>query len=238
MTPEIPATAEAQAALLLPRAARHAALRGQDGGGEDGGHAMGDIALGKAFARDIALLKQCHVNPIVADGGGPQIGAMPSKMGIESKFEGGWRVTDQKTVEIVEMVVGLISKEIVALINAEGRAIGLCGKDGNMAFAEKAKKTVTIYFKIERVLDLGFVGEPVEVDRTLLDLGAGNDSGDRRRLRQAATATYNHADICRRHCGRAQRHAPVVPDGCSRRTDPRQEPDRRTDGQPGQEADQ
>src|SRR6187431_2192759 len=143
-----------------------------------GGHAMGDIALGKAFARDIALLKQCHVNPIVVHGGGPQIGAMLTKMGIESKFEGGLRVTDQKTVEIVEMVLaGSINKEIVALINAEGEwAIGLCGKDGNMVFAEKAHKT----FKdpdsnIERVLDLGFVGEPVEVDRTLLDLLARSE---------------------------------------------------------------
>jgi acetylglutamate kinase len=139
---------------------------------------MGDNTLGKAFARDIALLKQCHVNPIVVHGGGPQIGAMLSRMGIESKFEGGLRVTDQKTVEIVEMVLaGSINKEIVALINAEGEwAIGLCGKDGNMVFAEKAKKTVTDPdSNIERVLDLGFVGEPVEVDRTLLDLLAHSE---------------------------------------------------------------
>jgi acetylglutamate kinase len=143
-----------------------------------GGHAMGDISLGRAFARDIALLKQSGINPIVVHGGGPQIGAMLARMGIESKFEGGLRVTDQKTVEIVEMVLaGSINKEIVALINAEGEwAIGLCGKDGNMVFAEKAQKK----FKdpdsnIERVLDLGFVGEPVEVDRTLLDLLARSE---------------------------------------------------------------
>ena len=107
-----------------------------------GGHAMGDIELGQAFARDIALLKQSGVNPIVVHGGGPQIGAMLNKLGIESKFEGGLRVTDQKTVEIVEMVLaGSINKEIVALINAEGEwAIGLCGKDGNMVFAEKAQQ--------------------------------------------------------------------------------------------------
>src|SRR5690349_22619534 len=143
-----------------------------------GGHAMGDIALGKAFARDIALLKQSGVNPIVVHGGGPQIGAMLTKMGIESKFEGGLRVTDQKTVEIVEMVLaGSINKEIVALINAEGEwAIGLCGKDGNMVFAEKAQKKVRDPdSNIERVLDLGFVGEPVEVDRTLLDLLARSE---------------------------------------------------------------
>jgi acetylglutamate kinase len=143
-----------------------------------GGHAMGDISLGRAFARDIALLKQSGINPIVVHGGGPQIGAMLSRMGIESKFEGGLRVTDQKTVEIVEMVLaGSINKEIVALINAEGEwAIGLCGKDGNMVFAEKAhKKFKDPDSNIERVLDLGFVGEPVEVDRTLLDLLARSE---------------------------------------------------------------
>jgi acetylglutamate kinase len=143
-----------------------------------GGHAMGDIALGRAFARDIALLKQSKINPVVVHGGGPQIGAMLAKMGIESKFEGGLRVTDQKTVEIVEMVLaGSINKEIVALINAEGEwAIGLCGKDGNMVFAEKAtKKIKDPDSNIERVLDLGFVGEPIEVDRTLLDLLARSE---------------------------------------------------------------
>jgi len=143
-----------------------------------GGHAMGDPALGKAFAQDIALLKQSGVNPIVVHGGGPQIAAMLGKMGIESRFEGGLRVTDEKTVEIVEMVLaGSINKEIVALINAEGEwAIGLCGKDGNMVYAEKAHKTVIDPdSNIERVLDLGFVGEPVEVDRTLLDLLAKSE---------------------------------------------------------------
>ncbi|EDQ35644.1 acetylglutamate kinase [Hoeflea phototrophica DFL-43] len=143
-----------------------------------GGHAMGDAGLGKAFAQDIALLKQSGVNPIVVHGGGPQIAAMLAKMGIESKFEGGLRVTDEKTVAIVEMVLaGSINKEIVALINAEGEwAIGLCGKDGNMVYAEKAHKTMTDPdSNIERVLDLGFVGEPVEVDRTLLDLLAKSE---------------------------------------------------------------
>ena len=143
-----------------------------------GGHAMGDATLGQAFARDIALLKQSGVNPIVVHGGGPQIGAMLTKMGIESKFEGGLRVTDEKTVEIVEMVLaGSINKEIVAMINAEGEwAIGLCGKDGNMVFAEKAHKTVVDPgSNIERVLDLGFVGELVEVDRTLIDLLAQSE---------------------------------------------------------------
>ena len=143
-----------------------------------GGHAMGDAKLGQAFARDIALLKQSKVNPIVVHGGGPQIASMLAKLGIESKFEGGLRVTDARTMEVVEMVLaGSINKEIVALINAEGEwAIGLCGKDGNMVFARKAVKMVRDpTSNIEKVLDLGFVGEPVEVDRTLLDLLARSE---------------------------------------------------------------
>lgn len=143
-----------------------------------GGHAMGDLKLGQAFARDIALLKQSKVNPIVVHGGGPQIASMLAKLGIESKFEGGLRVTDARTMEVVEMVLaGSINKEIVALINAEGEwAIGLCGKDGNMVFAKKAEKKIKDPISnIEKVLDLGFVGEPVEVDRTLLDLLARSE---------------------------------------------------------------
>jgi acetylglutamate kinase len=143
-----------------------------------GGHAMGNPELGRAFARDIALLKQSGVNPVVVHGGGPQIGSMLAKLGIESRFEGGLRVTDEKTVEVVEMVLaGSINKEIVQLINAEGEwAIGLCGKDGNMVFAQKATKAVRDpESNIERILDLGFVGEVVEVDRTLLDLLARSE---------------------------------------------------------------
>ncbi len=143
-----------------------------------GGHAMGDPELGRAFARDIALFKQSGINPIVVHGGGPQIGEMLKKMDIESHFESGLRVTDAKTMEVVEMVLaGSINKEIVAMINAEGEwAIGLCGKDGNMVFAEKAIKTVIdTDSNIEKALDLGFVGEVVEVDRTLLDLLAKSE---------------------------------------------------------------
>lgn len=143
-----------------------------------GGHAMGDAAFGRAFAQDIAMLKQSGINPIVVHGGGPQIGAMLEKMGIKSTFEGGLRVTDAQTVEIVEMVLcGSINKQIVEMINREGEwAIGLCGKDGNLVYAEKAKKTMRDPdSNIERVIDLGFVGEPVEVDRTLLDLLAKSE---------------------------------------------------------------
>src|SRR4029079_15327611 len=101
---------------------------------------MGDIELGKPFARDIALLKQSGVNPIVVHGGGPQIGQMLARLGIKSEVKGGLRVTDRETVEIVEMVLaGSINKELVSLINAEGEwAIGLSGKDGNTVFAETA----------------------------------------------------------------------------------------------------
>jgi acetylglutamate kinase len=143
-----------------------------------GGAAMGDAALGQAFARDIALLKQSGVNPVVVHGGGPQIGEMLKKLGIKSEFKGGLRVTDKATVEIVEMVLaGSINKEIVAMINKEGEwAIGLCGKDGNMVFVEKVKRTaIDPDSKIEEVIDLGFVGEPVEVDRTLIDLLARSE---------------------------------------------------------------
>lgn len=138
-----------------------------------GGNAMGDESLAQAFARDVALLKQSGVNPVVVHGGGPQIGAMLDRMGIKSRFENGLRVTDQKTVEIVEMVLaGSINKQIVTMINAEGeRAIGLCGKDGNLVYARKAeKKVIDPESNIERILDLGFVGEIDEVDRTVLDI--------------------------------------------------------------------
>ncbi len=138
-----------------------------------GGHAMGDARLAKAFARDVALLKQSGVNPVVVHGGGPQIGAMLEKLGIKSTFEGGLRVTDAATVEVVEMVLaGSINKQIVAAINAEGEwAIGLCGKDGSMVYAKKAtRKVVDPDSSIEKIVDLGFVGEPAEVDRRLLDL--------------------------------------------------------------------
>lgn len=138
-----------------------------------GGNAMGDEKLGKAFCRDVALLKQAGVHPVVVHGGGPQIGEMLNRLNIESEFKDGLRVTDQQTVEVVEMVLaGSINKQIVASINAEGaRAIGLCGKDGGMVLVEKARRTkLDPNSNIERIIDLGFVGEPKEVDATVLDL--------------------------------------------------------------------
>ena len=143
-----------------------------------GGHAMGDPELARAFARDITLLRQSGVNPVVVHGGGPQIGAMLDRLGIESEFRDGLRVSDKATVEVVEMVLaGSINKEIVALINAEGgRAIGLCGKDGGMVTVRRHQRTIVDPdSNIERIIDLGFVGEPDIVDPKVLELVARED---------------------------------------------------------------
>lgn len=140
-----------------------------------GGHAMGDAALSEAFAQDITLLKLAGVKAIVVHGGGPQIKDMLSKLGIVSRFEDGLRVTDRQTVEIVEMVLaGSINKDIVRSIGqAGGRAIGLCGKDGNMVTVRKLERTVTDPdSNIERVVDLGFVGQPETVRTEAIDMVA------------------------------------------------------------------
>jgi acetylglutamate kinase len=141
-----------------------------------GGHAMGDAELAKAFARDITLLETSGVRPVVVHGGGPQIGEMLDRLGIKSEFKSGLRVTDKQTVEVVEMVLaGSINKEIVMAINAEGgKAVGLSGKDGNMVFAEKVTKTAKDPdSNIEKVIDLGFVGEPKTVNRAVIDMVLG-----------------------------------------------------------------
>ena len=143
-----------------------------------GGHAMGDAALAKAFARDITLLETAGARPVVVHGGGPQIGDMLNRLGIKSEFRGGLRVTDKPTIEVVEMVLaGSINKEIVMAINAEGgKAVGLSGKDGNMVFAEKVTRTEKDpNSNIEKVVDLGFVGEPKRISRAVIDMiiGAG-----------------------------------------------------------------
>ncbi len=141
-----------------------------------GGNAMGDAALGAAFARDVALLRQSGVKPVVVHGGGPQIGAMLDRMGIKSEFRDGLRVTDRPTVEVVEMVLaGSINKRIVQDFNAEGaRAIGLTGKDGNMVRATKLQRTKRDPdSNIEQIVDLGFVGEPDRVDVKVLEMVTG-----------------------------------------------------------------
>jgi acetylglutamate kinase len=143
-----------------------------------GGHAMGDVEMARIFARDIVLLKQIGVNPVVVHGGGPQIGQMLERLKIKSEFIDGLRVTDKATVEIVEMVLaGTINKQIVAHINeAGGTAVGVSGKDGRLIRAEKIKRTkVDPGSNIEKVLDLGFVGEPVEINPMILQKFASAD---------------------------------------------------------------
>jgi acetylglutamate kinase len=137
-----------------------------------GGHAMGDEAGAARFAGDVVLLKQVGINPIVVHGGGPQIGQMLKRLRIKSDFIDGLRVTDRATVEIVEMVLsGSINKQIVSAINAGGGfAIGLSGKDANLIRAKKLTRTkVDPDSHIERVLDLGFVGEPEAINATVLE---------------------------------------------------------------------
>src|SRR5947209_19407528 len=109
-----------------------------------GGHAMGDRAVGDSFARDVVLLKQVGIHPIVVHGGGPQIAQMLQRLGIKSSFAAGLRITDAATIEIVEMVLaGSINKQLVGYINeAGGKAVGLCGKDGNMVSATKATRSM------------------------------------------------------------------------------------------------
>ena len=143
-----------------------------------GGHAMGNADLGERFARDIVLMKQVGINPVVVHGGGPQIAEMMDRLRIESEFVDGLRVTDAATMEIVEMVLsGRINKEIAATINeVGGTAVGLSGRDSNMVRATKLKRTVKDPdSNIEKVLDLGFVGEPVQVDPHVLDVLAKSD---------------------------------------------------------------
>ncbi|MBL8644252.1 MAG: acetylglutamate kinase [Rhodospirillaceae bacterium] len=137
-----------------------------------GGHAMGDDTVAENFARDIVLLKQVGINPIVVHGGGPQIGAMLERLKIKSSFIDGLRVTDADTVDIVEMVLsGSINKQIVTAINrAGGFAVGMSGKDGNLIRAQKLRRTKRDPgSNIEKILDLGYVGEPSEINPHILD---------------------------------------------------------------------
>ena len=126
-----------------------------------GGHAMGDADAAEDFAEDVVLLKAVGINPIVVHGGGPQIGAALKAQGIESRFVDGLRVTDAETMKVAEMVLsGAINKEIVSWIAAEGgRAVGISGKDGRLVTAAK----------VQSEHDLGFVGEPDDIDTRILD---------------------------------------------------------------------
>lgn len=143
-----------------------------------GGHAMGDPELAADFAEDIVLLTLAGIRAVVVHGGGPQIGRMLDRLGIVSEFKDGLRVTTRETVEVVEMVLaGAINKDIVRTINAAGgKAVGLSGKDGRMVLAEPIKRSARDPdSNIEKVVDLGFVGEPVEVRREVLDVLARHE---------------------------------------------------------------
>ena len=137
-----------------------------------GGHAMGDPELAHDFAEDVVLLKAIGINPVVVHGGGPQIGNMLRKLGVESRFVDGLRVTDKATAEVAEMVLsGAINKQIVGWIaGAGGKAIGISGKDGGLVIARKISRTSRDPgSQIEQVVDLGFVGEPEHVDTSVIE---------------------------------------------------------------------
>lgn len=138
-----------------------------------GGHAMVEDELKKSFARDIALLKQVGINPVVVHGGGPQIGQLLKRLGKEAKFVEGMRVTDSETMDIVEMVLaGLVNKEIVSNINrAGGRAIGLSGKDGSLICARKlVLQRDDPKLQVPEIIDLGHVGEVSRINPQVLEL--------------------------------------------------------------------
>jgi acetylglutamate kinase len=142
-----------------------------------GGHAMVDAALADAFAQDIVYLKQSGVNPIVVHGGGPQIAAMLKKLHITSDFVHGLRVTDKSTVEVVEMVLaGQINKDIVSAINRQGgKAVGICGKDANLMIARRITEMPDPESNVVKTVDIGYVGDPVEVNPHLVEVLAGSD---------------------------------------------------------------
>jgi acetylglutamate kinase len=143
-----------------------------------GGHAMGDVALGRNFARDLVMLKQVGINPVLVHGGGPQIGKMLDRLKIQSSFVDGHRVTDAQTVDIVEMVLaGSINKELVSLINGQGgMAVGLSGKDGQLLTVKKLTRSRRDPDSmLEQAIDLGFVGEPAEINPHVLDIFLKSD---------------------------------------------------------------
>jgi acetylglutamate kinase len=137
-----------------------------------GGHAMVDRKLSQQFARDMVMLKVCGLNPIVVHGGGPQINKMLDKLAVKAEFREGLRVTDQDTMDVVEMVLaGSINKSIVASIQqAGGRAVGISGKDGSLMIAERyvKQKTDAKSGRVENI-DFGFVGEPARINIEILE---------------------------------------------------------------------
>jgi acetylglutamate kinase len=145
-----------------------------------GGHAMVDEDLSAAFARDVVLLKHLGAHPVIVHGGGPQIADLLARLGIKSEFRDGLRVTDDATMEAVEMVLsGPINKSIVRAINAAGgKAVGLSGSDGDLMRVTKATRTSRDpTSEIEKVIDLGYVGEPEKIDITVLNALMDSNKG-------------------------------------------------------------
>jgi acetylglutamate kinase len=142
-----------------------------------GGNAMGDPALAEAFAKDIVYLKLSGVNPVVVHGGGPQIANMLKKLEIKADFVHGLRVTDKPTVEVVEMVLaGAINKEIVSAINRQGgKAVGISGKDANLMIAKQITEMPDPESNIMKAVDIGYVGDPVEVNPYIVDIISKSD---------------------------------------------------------------
>ena len=142
-----------------------------------GGNAMKDSQSIKSFCEDVALLKQSGLKPVIVHGGGPQIGNMLEQLGIETKFESGMRITDEKTLDVVEMVLcGGINKEIASEINQSGcKAIGISGKDASMIIAKKHDGKIKDESNIEEIVDLGFVGIPKKINTEIIEISINND---------------------------------------------------------------
>jgi acetylglutamate kinase len=175
--PPAPSPAQTQARLLaeaLPYMQRYS---GQTVIVKFGGHAMGEPELSTAFAQDIVLLKQSGVNPIVVHGGGPQIAGMLKRLQLKSEFVNGLRVTDKPTIEVVEMVLaGLINKDIVTAINRQGgKAVGISGKDANLVIAKRITEMPDPESNLMKAVDIGLVGEPVEINPHVLNIFAESD---------------------------------------------------------------
>ncbi|MCX4187658.1 acetylglutamate kinase [Methylophaga sp. OBS4] len=140
-----------------------------------GGNAMVDEALKNSFARDVVLMKAVGINPVIVHGGGPQIGDLLERVGKQSEFINGMRVTDRETMDIVEMVLGgQVNKSIVNLINNHGgRAVGLTGKDGSLIYAEKlhvARDNTDPSVQVSELIDLGHVGKVASIDTSVIDM--------------------------------------------------------------------
>ena len=137
-----------------------------------GGNAMADSDLVESFCNDIVFLKQSGLKPVIVHGGGPQIGSMLERLGIKTKFESGMRITDEDTLEVVEMVLaGRINKNIASKINSSGgKAVGISGKDGSMIVAEKlTKQNSSNESNIEKIIDLGYVGFPKKINNSIIE---------------------------------------------------------------------